>query len=211
MLSLYRSTTCDKLCFYSYRKSFRNISNPHAGPRNTDCGRLEKEPPNFSVFTDHFFFSGDTIPPHDSGCTCAACPSLACAVSQASGGQAVGRKVTGRPRAAAGPPTNGRPRLFNPIFFSFVQSAYLFIHVSFSLPPSLFSFPLILFLQQLYAAQLAAMQVSPGSKHGSMPQANLGTHSPTSGQTEKCRSTPPPKPKVLPLPPVVDPRGLSAV
>ncbi|XP_072565692.1 transcription factor SOX-5 isoform X2 [Paramormyrops kingsleyae] len=50
-------------------------------------------------------------------------------------------------------------------------------------------------LQQLYAAQLAAMQVSPGSKHGSMPQANLGTHSPTSGQTEKCRSTPPPKPK----------------
>ncbi|KAL4612684.1 transcription factor SOX-5 isoform X1 [Arapaima gigas] len=50
-------------------------------------------------------------------------------------------------------------------------------------------------LQQLYAAQLAAMQVSPGAKHGSMPQANLGTHSPTSGQTEKCRNTPPPKPK----------------
>ncbi|XP_029102403.1 transcription factor SOX-5 isoform X3 [Scleropages formosus] len=50
-------------------------------------------------------------------------------------------------------------------------------------------------LQQLYAAQLAAMQVSPGAKHGNMPQANLGTHSPTSGQTDKCRSTPPPKPK----------------
>ncbi|KAG9345658.1 hypothetical protein JZ751_008802 [Albula glossodonta] len=43
-------------------------------------------------------------------------------------------------------------------------------------------------LQQLYAAQLAAMQVSPG--------ANLaGTHSPSSGPTEKCRGTPPPKPK----------------
>ncbi|KAJ8381924.1 hypothetical protein SKAU_G00027020 [Synaphobranchus kaupii] len=41
-------------------------------------------------------------------------------------------------------------------------------------------------LQQLYAAQLAAMQVSPG--------ANLaGTHSPSSGPTEKCRGTPPPK------------------
>ncbi|KAJ8268992.1 hypothetical protein COCON_G00115990 [Conger conger] len=44
-------------------------------------------------------------------------------------------------------------------------------------------------LQQFYAAQLAAMQVSPG--------ANLaGTHSPSSGPTEKCRGTPPPKPKV---------------
>ncbi|XP_036373579.1 transcription factor SOX-5 isoform X6 [Megalops cyprinoides] len=44
-------------------------------------------------------------------------------------------------------------------------------------------------LQQLYAAQLAAMQVSPG--------ANLaGTHSPSSGPTEKCRGTPPPKLKV---------------
>ncbi|XP_060759466.1 transcription factor SOX-5 isoform X8 [Neoarius graeffei] len=52
--------------------------------------------------------------------------------------------------------------------------------------------------QQLYAAQLAAMQVSPGSKHSTMPQPNLagGTHSPTSGQSEKSRSSPPPKAKV---------------
>ncbi|XP_055046489.2 transcription factor SOX-5 isoform X6 [Misgurnus anguillicaudatus] len=52
-------------------------------------------------------------------------------------------------------------------------------------------------LQQLYAAQLAAMQVSPGAKHSTMPQGNLatGTLSPTSGQGEKNRSTPPPKPK----------------
>ncbi|KTG40884.1 hypothetical protein cypCar_00001055 [Cyprinus carpio] len=52
-------------------------------------------------------------------------------------------------------------------------------------------------LQQLYAAQLAAMQVSPGAKHSTVPQANLatGTLSPTSGQSEKNRSTPPPKPK----------------
>ncbi|XP_034529979.1 transcription factor SOX-5 isoform X9 [Notolabrus celidotus] len=52
-------------------------------------------------------------------------------------------------------------------------------------------------LQQLYAAQLAAMQVSPGAKqHGGSlpPQANLGTHSPptnTHSQSEKGRSTPP--------------------
>lgn len=53
-------------------------------------------------------------------------------------------------------------------------------------------------LQQLYAAQLAAMQVSPGAKHSTMPQGNLatGTLSPTSGHSEKNRSTPPPKPKV---------------
>ncbi|XP_051544950.1 transcription factor SOX-5-like isoform X4 [Myxocyprinus asiaticus] len=53
-------------------------------------------------------------------------------------------------------------------------------------------------LQQLYAAQLAAMQVSPGAKHSTVPQANLatGTLSPTSGQSEKSRNTPPPKPKV---------------
>ncbi|XP_065124724.1 transcription factor SOX-5 isoform X6 [Paramisgurnus dabryanus] len=52
-------------------------------------------------------------------------------------------------------------------------------------------------LQQLYAAQLAAMQVSPGAKHSTMPQGNLatGTLSPTSGHSEKNRSTPPPKPK----------------
>ncbi|XP_071370351.1 transcription factor SOX-5, partial [Centroberyx affinis] len=53
-------------------------------------------------------------------------------------------------------------------------------------------------LQQLYAAQLAAMQVSPGAKqHGGSlpPQANLGTHSPptnTHTHSDKSRSTPPP-------------------
>ncbi|XP_029020011.1 transcription factor SOX-5 isoform X2 [Betta splendens] len=53
-------------------------------------------------------------------------------------------------------------------------------------------------LQQLYAAQLAAMQVSPEAKQrgGSLlPQANLGTHSPpgnTHPQSEKSRSSPPP-------------------
>uniref|UniRef100_A0A8C7XP61 SRY-box transcription factor 5 n=1 Tax=Oryzias sinensis TaxID=183150 RepID=A0A8C7XP61_9TELE len=53
-------------------------------------------------------------------------------------------------------------------------------------------------LQQLYAAQLAAMQVSPGAKqqHGGNlpPQANLGTHSPTTNshpQSDKSRSPPP--------------------
>ncbi|XP_048124468.1 transcription factor SOX-5 [Alosa alosa] len=46
-------------------------------------------------------------------------------------------------------------------------------------------------LQQLYAAQLAAMQVSPGAKHSGLPQANQGTHSPT-GSHDKSRSTPPP-------------------
>ncbi|XP_051974402.1 transcription factor SOX-5-like isoform X5 [Xyrauchen texanus] len=53
-------------------------------------------------------------------------------------------------------------------------------------------------MKQLYAAQLAAMQVSPGAKHSTVPQANLatGTLSPTSGQSEKNRNTPPPKPKV---------------
>ncbi|XP_070977171.1 transcription factor SOX-5-like isoform X7 [Oncorhynchus clarkii lewisi] len=50
-------------------------------------------------------------------------------------------------------------------------------------------------LQQLYAAQLAAMQVSPGAKHSSMPQTSLNTHSPTNTHQEKSRSTPPPKPK----------------
>ncbi|XP_071357716.1 transcription factor SOX-5 isoform X5 [Trachinotus anak] len=51
-------------------------------------------------------------------------------------------------------------------------------------------------LQQLYAAQLAAMQVSPGAKqHGGSlpPQANLGTHSPptnTHPQSDKGRSSP---------------------
>ncbi|XP_058883074.1 transcription factor SOX-5-like isoform X6 [Acipenser ruthenus] len=52
-------------------------------------------------------------------------------------------------------------------------------------------------LQQLYAAQLAAMQVSPGAKLPGMPHTNLGNiHSPTNIQTEKCRSTPPLKSKV---------------
>ncbi|KAI3366872.1 hypothetical protein L3Q82_009523 [Scortum barcoo] len=52
-------------------------------------------------------------------------------------------------------------------------------------------------LQQLYAAQLAAMQVSPGAKqHGGslQPQSNLGTHSPptnTHPQSDKGRSSPP--------------------
>ncbi|XP_030626467.1 transcription factor SOX-5 isoform X2 [Chanos chanos] len=51
-------------------------------------------------------------------------------------------------------------------------------------------------LQQLYAAQLAAMQVSPGAKHSSVGQASLAsTHSPTSGQNDKNRSSPPPKSK----------------
>ncbi|XP_034719557.1 transcription factor SOX-5 isoform X8 [Etheostoma cragini] len=51
-------------------------------------------------------------------------------------------------------------------------------------------------LQQLYAAQLAAMQVSPGAKqHGGSlpPQANMGTHSPptnTHSQSDKGRSSP---------------------
>ncbi|XP_053169721.1 transcription factor SOX-5 isoform X5 [Scomber japonicus] len=52
-------------------------------------------------------------------------------------------------------------------------------------------------LQQLYAAQLAAMQVSPGAKHGGSlpPQANMGTHSPptnTHSQSEKAHNSPPP-------------------
>ncbi|KAA8580005.1 hypothetical protein FQN60_005540 [Etheostoma spectabile] len=64
------------------------------------------------------------------------------------------------------------------------------ICLSVSLPVSLTS------LQQLYAAQLAAMQVSPGAKqHGGSlpPQANMGTHSPptnTHSQSDKGRSSP---------------------
>ncbi|XP_062299347.1 transcription factor SOX-5 isoform X4 [Scomber scombrus] len=51
--------------------------------------------------------------------------------------------------------------------------------------------------QKLYAAQLAAMQVSPGAKHGGSlpPQANMGTHSPptnTHSQSDKIRNSPPP-------------------
>uniref|UniRef100_A0A8C5MEN9 SRY-box transcription factor 5 n=1 Tax=Leptobrachium leishanense TaxID=445787 RepID=A0A8C5MEN9_9ANUR len=51
-------------------------------------------------------------------------------------------------------------------------------------------------LQQLYAAQLAAMQVSPGTKLPGMPQGNLGAAmSPTSIHAEKNTSSPPPKTK----------------
>ncbi|XP_075198664.1 transcription factor SOX-5 [Anomaloglossus baeobatrachus] len=50
-------------------------------------------------------------------------------------------------------------------------------------------------LQQLYAAQLAAMQVSPGNKMAGMPQGNLAAMSPTSMNTEKSTCSPPPKSK----------------
>ncbi|XP_040293497.1 transcription factor SOX-5 isoform X2 [Bufo bufo] len=50
-------------------------------------------------------------------------------------------------------------------------------------------------LQQFYAAQLAAMQVSPGNKMPGMPQGNLAAMSPTSMNTEKSTSSPPPKNK----------------
>ncbi|XP_066446874.1 transcription factor SOX-5 isoform X4 [Eleutherodactylus coqui] len=50
-------------------------------------------------------------------------------------------------------------------------------------------------LQQLYAAQLAAMQVSPGNKMPGMPQGNLAAVSPTSMNTEKSTNSPPPKSK----------------
>lgn len=51
-------------------------------------------------------------------------------------------------------------------------------------------------LQQLYAAQLAAMQVSPGGKMQGIPQGNLGAAvSPSSLHMEKSTSSPPPKHK----------------
>ncbi|KAK5876808.1 hypothetical protein CesoFtcFv8_026123 [Champsocephalus esox] len=56
-------------------------------------------------------------------------------------------------------------------------------------------------LQQLYAAQLAAMQVSPGAKqHGGSlpPQGSMGTHSPptnTHSQSDKGRNSPLPNKK----------------
>ncbi|XP_072922170.1 transcription factor SOX-5 isoform X1 [Hemitrygon akajei] len=51
-------------------------------------------------------------------------------------------------------------------------------------------------LQQLYAAQLAAMQVSPGAKLHSMSQSSLSnTLSPNNIQGEKGRNSPPPKSK----------------
>lgn len=55
-----------------------------------------------------------------------------------------------------------------------------------------------LLLQQLYAAQLAAMQVSPGGKIPGISQGNLGAAvSPTSIHTDKSTNSPPPKSKVL--------------
>ncbi|XP_070803084.1 transcription factor SOX-5 [Pituophis catenifer annectens] len=51
-------------------------------------------------------------------------------------------------------------------------------------------------LQQLYAAQLAAMQVSPGGKLSGIPQSNMGAAiSPTNIHTDKITSSPPPKTK----------------
>ncbi|XP_075296086.1 transcription factor SOX-5 isoform X4 [Opisthocomus hoazin] len=62
-------------------------------------------------------------------------------------------------------------------------------------------------LQQLYAAQLAAMQVSPGGKIPGMPQGNLGAAvSPTSIHTDKSTNSPPPKSKDE----VAQPLNLSA-
>ncbi|XP_062447589.1 transcription factor SOX-5 isoform X6 [Rhea pennata] len=62
-------------------------------------------------------------------------------------------------------------------------------------------------LQQLYAAQLAAMQVSPGGKIPGIPQANLGAAvSPTSIHTDKSTNSPPPKSKDE----VAQPLNLSA-
>ncbi|XP_069867877.1 transcription factor SOX-5 isoform X3 [Dipodomys merriami] len=62
-------------------------------------------------------------------------------------------------------------------------------------------------LQQLYAAQLAAMQVSPAGKLPGLAQANLGASvSPTSIHTDKSTSTPPPKSKDE----VAQPLNLSA-
>lgn len=52
--------------------------------------------------------------------------------------------------------------------------------------------------QQLYAAQLAAMQVSPGGKIPGIAQGSLGAAvSPTSIHTDKSTTSPPPKSKVL--------------
>ncbi|KAJ1164856.1 hypothetical protein NDU88_005289 [Pleurodeles waltl] len=51
-------------------------------------------------------------------------------------------------------------------------------------------------LQQLYAAQLAAMQVSPGGKMQGIPQGNLGaTVSPSNLHMDKSTGSPPPKHK----------------
>nr|XP_048288584.1 transcription factor SOX-5 isoform X2 [Myodes glareolus] len=62
-------------------------------------------------------------------------------------------------------------------------------------------------LQQFYAAQLAAMQVSPGGKLLGLPQGNLGAAvSPTSIHTDKSTNSPPPKSKDE----VAQPLNLSA-
>uniref|UniRef100_A0A669QKQ4 SRY-box transcription factor 5 n=1 Tax=Phasianus colchicus TaxID=9054 RepID=A0A669QKQ4_PHACC len=62
-------------------------------------------------------------------------------------------------------------------------------------------------LQQLYAAQLAAMQVSPGGKIPGISQGNLGAAvSPTSIHTDKSTNSPPPKSKDE----VAQPLNLSA-
>lgn len=67
-----------------------------------------------------------------------------------------------------------------------------------STPLQFFLFFFVLFFQQLYAAQLAAMQVSPGGKIPGIPQGNLGAAvSPTSIHTDKSTNSPPPKSKVL--------------
>ncbi|XP_058047755.1 transcription factor SOX-5 isoform X3 [Ahaetulla prasina] len=51
-------------------------------------------------------------------------------------------------------------------------------------------------LQQLYAAQLAAMQVSPGGKLSGIPQSNMGAAiSPTNIHTDKITTSPSPKTK----------------
>ncbi|XP_074860932.1 transcription factor SOX-5 isoform X7 [Carettochelys insculpta] len=62
-------------------------------------------------------------------------------------------------------------------------------------------------LQQLYAAQLAAMQVSPGGKIPGIPQGSLGAAvSPTSIHTDKSTNSPPAKSKDE----VAQPLNLSA-
>lgn len=74
----------------------------------------------------------------------------------------------------------------------------LMISLLSSPPPQFFLFFFVLFFQQLYAAQLAAMQVSPGGKIPGIPQGNLGAAvSPTSIHTDKSTNSPPPKSKVL--------------
>lgn len=58
----------------------------------------------------------------------------------------------------------------------------------------------LLFLQQLYAAQLASMQISPGAKMASLPQAHnsSGSLSPSALKSEKRASSPVAQIKVSP-------------